>query len=411
MTFYSSSIKTQVLNPRFHSNNRSEFRLESTDSVYLSNLRLLNVGVTVDGATATDRKSYNFLLGPSAVIRNLYLYDNQTLLDGIENFADYVAFLNYNNSNNDNCDVKKCLNHHRQGFVYAREPNADEALNPNPPLVTEFAPVNAIPSTTFEATPKGYLNLKDYLPLLSKLELLNTSVFKNLRIVIEYDVEGVVVDSGVVTGVTIPQMVVDQILDPKVIAQAGLKAVVFNGIERETVVLPESIQSAKFRLSGFNGKTVVSLLVQKAPTTVPSKRYGKHCSVSLVNEIDQLVVNGANLFPGVGLATSAHRLSVLHDSFGVCNTIPGASSLSMYNANQFVEYAKDGDDVYDRISLQDYLGTLLGKKVSSLDLAIQRTVVPAIDALYGQAITMNVFGEVTKAIVPTKGGSYVIQYV
>lgn len=408
MSFYSSNISTSVLNPRFHSNNRSEFRFESTDSVYLSNLRLLNVGVTVNQASVDARTSYNFAVGAPVVIRNLYLYDNNTVLDSIENFADYLSFLNYNNSNNENCDVNKSLIRHRQGFVYARAPNGDEQ-NPEPILVTEFAPVNTLPNTTFTTTPKAFINLKEYMPLLGSLELLDTSVFKNLRLVIEYDLDRILVGTGSVTGVTAPQLVLDQVVNQEVLSGQTFKGVAYNGIERETVVLPQSVASGKFRLSGFNGKTVVSMLVQKQPTSRPSERYGSHCSVSLINEVDQITVNGGDLFPNGGIRSSTQRLSVLHDSFGVSNTIPCAVGLSMYRSSQFVENASSGGD-YDRLGLQDYLGTIINKKITSLDLSISRTIQQDAEAVYGQAIRLNVFCQVAKSILPTKAGGYIVQY-
>jgi len=408
MSFYSSNIATSVLNPRFHSNNRSEFRLESADSVYLSNLRLLNVGAIVNQTSASANSSYNFAVGAPVVIRNLYLYDNNTVLDSIENFADYLSFLNYNNSNSDNCDVNKSFIRHRQGFVYARAPNGDE-VDPNPILVTEFAPVNTIPNTTFETTPKAFINLKDYMPLLGKLELLDTSVFKNLRLVIEYDLDLVLVGSGAVVSITVPQLVLDQVVNQQVLNGEKFNGVAFNGIERESVLLGQGVANGKFRLSGFNGKTVTSMLVQKAPTTRPSERYGRHCSVALIDEVNQITVNGGDMFPNGGISSSTQRLSVLHDSFGVSNTIPCAVGLSMYRANQFVEGASSGGD-YDRIGLQDYLGTVINKKITSLDLSIARKIDPAAEVVYGQAIRLNVFCQVAKSIMPTKAGGYIVQY-
>jgi hypothetical protein len=410
MSFYSSNISTSVLNPRFHSNNRSEFRFESTDSVYLSNLRLINVGATVSQGGVDGRATYNFAVGASVVIRNLYLYDNNTVLDSIENFSDYLAFLNYNNSNSENCDVNKSLLRHRQGFVYARVPNQDQQ-NPKPILVTEFAPVNTLPNTTFATTPKAFINLKDYMPLLGKLELLDTSVFKNLRLVIEYDLDGITVGANVVTGITVPQLVVDQVVNQQVLSGQKFSGVSFNGIERESVVLAQSSATGKFRLSGFNGKTVVSMLVQKAPTSLPSERYATHCSVGLIDEVDQITVSGSDLFPNGGIRSSTQRLSVLHDSFGVSNTIPCATGLSMYRAGSFVSDAVEGSGpTYDRISLQDYLGTIINKKVTSLDLSISRKIDVQADALYGQAIRLNVFCQIAKSILPTKAGGYIVQY-
>ena len=43
MSIYSGDVNTRILEPVSHSNRRSEFRLID-DEVYLSNIRLINVG-------------------------------------------------------------------------------------------------------------------------------------------------------------------------------------------------------------------------------------------------------------------------------------------------------------------------------------------------------------------------------
>jgi len=83
MTFYTSGLKTVLIDPIFdRANFGSEFRLHP-DTVYLPQFRLLNVGVT----TATDNIEYNSLTGSYGLIRSIELLDGNQLIDKVEQFA------------------------------------------------------------------------------------------------------------------------------------------------------------------------------------------------------------------------------------------------------------------------------------------------------------------------------------
>ena len=76
MTFYNASLKTHLVDPIYDTSKfQTEFRLQG-DTVYLSNMRLLDVGCTVDSAVA-----YNALAGAYSVIKSIHLYDGNQLLD------------------------------------------------------------------------------------------------------------------------------------------------------------------------------------------------------------------------------------------------------------------------------------------------------------------------------------------
>jgi len=77
MSLYNANITTRLIDPVFNQANfRTEFRLHP-DTVYLTNWRLINVGV--DG----EDSEYHGVLGVESCIKNIYLYDGNQLLDQI----------------------------------------------------------------------------------------------------------------------------------------------------------------------------------------------------------------------------------------------------------------------------------------------------------------------------------------
>jgi len=96
------------------------------------------------------------------------------------------------------------------------------------------------------------------------------------------------------------------------------------------------------------------------------------------------------------------RLALLHDSFGVLNTHTCASDLKMYGAEAIVE----NDD--DRCGRLDWFGCIVNKRVSALDLEYSRSIVGGAQARYNQALTLNVFYGVVKALVKTAKGFEVV---
>ena len=110
MSIYNEGVKTNIIDPVYFSNQRAEFRLES-DSVYLSNWRLLNIGVT----GAVGSKTYSGITGAIACIKNIALYDNNVLLDQILDVPKWCGFKSFNNSNADSQDLESNLRKSRMG--------------------------------------------------------------------------------------------------------------------------------------------------------------------------------------------------------------------------------------------------------------------------------------------------------
>ena len=106
-----------------------------------------------------------------------------------------------------------------------------------------------MPTDNENTSPTGYLDLRDVFPLLKSLEFLSTSVFKKLRIVIEYDVNNALTyttSSENPTATTVPILVVDKVVDDAFVSKwvSGFKGVSWNCVESENVILPGNLDSS-----------------------------------------------------------------------------------------------------------------------------------------------------------------------
>jgi hypothetical protein len=420
MAFYTNDVQTEIFDAVFDSSKyRSQFNL-TNDKFYMSNLRLLNVGLTA----VENTKRYNLVNGVGAVIKNITLYSDNTIIDKVVNFSDYSAFQQYNKTNQANSDVSKLLMRNGLGFVFERAPRTTDTppppLAPNSVLIKEAFP-NAphVPSLSREETVKGFLNLRECFPILrgdGGLKFLHTGLMKNMKLVIEYMTAGVLVDgaTGVVDGTTQPILVADSVADPAAASKflSEFKSQQWVSSELESVVLPLNVdkdgatifgtQFRKFRLTGAEGKIVNSLLIQKKGSTAVSTLYDSHGSETMIDEAVQLYVNGAAHLPEQGVVAPMQRLALLHDSFGVCNAHTCSSDLKMYLPSNFV------DNAPNRCGRLDWFGCIVNKRVSSLDLDFSRSIVSGAEARYSQAITLNVFYGVVKALVKTANGFEVV---
>jgi hypothetical protein len=420
MSYYTSAIETQIVDPQFNqSKYRSEWRI-TEDGLYTNALRVLNLGVLATSGSASAKRSYNLITGAGGVVKNIYLYDDKTVLDQVLNYRDYGAFKNLQVSNSDSMDVKKNLKKTGLGFVYNTEAPFTPTGSVITTLIREYNPDvgGHIPTDSENSTPVGFLDLRDVFPLLKSLEFLSTSVFPKLRVVIEYDVNNVLEYSSSntdkPTATTVPILVVDKVVDDAFVSKwvAGFKGVSWNCIENEIVNLAAlasapsgGIQQQKYRLNGFNNKTLINLLMQKKATNTGanlSASYLNNSSVSMINETMQIYVNGSALLPDSGVLSANHRLGLLVDTFGNMTMHPGANIPCFPQANTSIK------DFANRVGELDYFGCTVGKKINQLEINFSRVFNN--NAIYKQALELQFFGTVTKSLIVGKGG-YQIIYV
>jgi hypothetical protein len=413
MSFYTSSISTQIIDAQFdQSKFRSEFRIVK-DGLYSTAMRILNIGLLANEASAESGGRYNLLTGSHGIVRNIFLYDGRQVLDSVINYADKSAFNSYNHTNNENRDLYKALSKHGMGFVFDRQPNGSGT--PGPPQSTlikeDFPNQSHTPKESAQESALGFINLREVFPLLKQLPLVSTKMFPNLRVVVEYAVaESLVLnDAGAITGTALPILVVDQVMNDALEAStvSSFKNVVWTATEVESVTIAPvpagtGVQSTKVRLNGFSNKTLMNMLVQKKGTTSVSSLYKSHGSITGYGEAIQVAVNGSNLFPLEGIISPNQRLALLHDTFGACDAHPGSANLAIYNSGDFIDFASA------RVGQTDYFGCVVGKPITSLELQYSREYDNSIDSRYKQGLTLNIFGSVLKSIVKTPKGYSVL---
>ena len=342
MSFYTAGLKTHLVDAvHDNSNFRTEFRLHP-DTVYLANFRIANLGCHVD-----TKGKYNALTGTQGVIKSIHLYDGNQLLDQILQFPLWSAFTSYNTSNQRNMDMQKVLNRTDLGFTFADrdDPIADgSALDPAARISPRFAPEQA--NTTSDTTAKGWLSLKGMLPLLDASLYMPTGVFKNLRLVLQYETDAAKIVQGASTSTTEePLLIVDEILDPskQKSINSGYKGLTFMSIEHDRLYLEalpadsDAVKSVTSTVSGFDNKTINRILIINTPVTasgnnssqVLNNNYSDRGSVAQLNQKIQLRVNGENRFARDGITRPNERLAKLTDVWGTCNSIPGSNQTNL----------------------------------------------------------------------------------
>lgn len=426
MTFYTQSITTEIIDPVFHQGNyRDEFRIVK-DGLYLTNMRIHNLGLYGNIDANDNEVSYNFLAGSHGAISNIYLYDGKQILDQVINYNIKGAFNEYNKTNTTNQDIAKFGSRTGLGFVCNREPQLQTSIvtNQKKALVTEFyANSPREMGLDQESSPMGFLNLQAVFPLLKALQFIHTGIFKNLRVVIEYkkNVNALSGPNGdTFSSTSLPILVVDAVNDAELAKKvlSDFKPIVWSAQEVEQVYLPPDTASGKFRLNAFAGKTLNSILIQKSSTTSVSKLYKSLCSEAVADESIQIVVNGSNLFPQA-IDRPMMRLDLLTQTLGNCNSHTSSSGLSTYLPYEVVagvsrivglvttQYATSDD----RTGRLDYFACVVNKQISSFDLVYSRNVGAGVAPRYTQGLYINVFGNVVKTILPSKNGGYAVQYV
>ena len=154
--FYNSAIKSQIIDPVFDRKNfQSEFRLNERDTVYLSNMRLANLGVISDDQE--DTLTYNKLTGAYGVIKKLTLYDDNTVLSTVNDFNRHIAFMNKMDSNDKQMSLNFKLNQSNLGFVLD---GSDSELNSKLHLELIHQQTDTI-SDDEATTGKAWLSLYD----------------------------------------------------------------------------------------------------------------------------------------------------------------------------------------------------------------------------------------------------------
>ena len=430
-----SNVQSRILDPVFDRKGlRVEFRLPA-DSAFLSDLRLINIGVSSDNAD----DSPNPLLGVMASIKKISILDGSTLLDQINVAPIYNAFRNANQVNDSNLSMNRFLKYVRNGYVFQGDYtiNAGNQMDIGPPLIKEQNPQTY--ATSSLNAKRAWISLKDLLPFLRSSLVLPTTIFSQLKVVVEYNSSAELKFLTTKSDATKESsedalLLCEEIMDGdmKDRLMSAYKGVAYRPIEHELVVAdkvdPNSSlanvagqatreQRNRYLLTGANGKKLIKIAVVQTPTdsstwlnTNDVVANGDVGSVAQYKTGVQFIVNGVAKLPFSGMTASTtgsyanRRLAYLNDSWGIFNIInnQNAINLSTHRTQNYLETP-------ELIGQQDYIGLLIDDNISELQLEYNRTGVVG-NANLLQQLNLNIFYEVEKAVVVNSNGTYNVVY-
>ena len=426
---YSTSVKVQYLQPRTHLNNTlTEFRLDQ-DSAYFPNLRLSNIGLT-----ATASKKHNELTGCYGCIKNIRLMDGSVEISATRHANRWLSFMAQRDHNQNNLCVHSSLSKARVGYM----------LNDNDKCNFVFTNTNDVIAVAGDAEDKdnklGLLDLRKVFPILQNLTILDTSLMRNLKVVIEWTIDPTVVATlKDIAGVKIkePELLCDQVMAEGAInsLRKSQKSVVWDEIEHDQYNMPEisnpggavkQVQSVSAVVNGFDNKYVSRMVLMKVPAIKTdmysgdvSQGLGNFASVNLFREKVQLRVNGANIFAGDGIRSDSQKAMLMSQSWGDLNALPfsnrqnvgsedrdavvqNSSGVPILNANKMDE----------RVGHSDYIGFSLEDKIRQLNFQHERTCLNNTLAIRQNelAYDIHIFAECRKVLSLGNGG-YKISYM
>ena len=420
MSIYSSEITTRLIDPVFDKSNfRSEYRLQN-DTVYLASLRLLDVGFS---SSATN--GYNRLLGSLGCIESIQLFSGNELLDQILQATLLNALRSANTNNNDNMSLNRYLKHSRLGYL-AQGDQTYDSISGGQELDDIKVKVQQDQDAGASSSAKAWISLKDMLPFLAASNHLPTDTLKNLRLVVNWkqNLQDMIVQDRTATlaSLTGSILVADE-MNPSPERDAVMKSyagVRYRPIEHDSVHVPaitttasdklEVQQQNKFSLNGFLNKKLHKVAIVKTPTDSATwtsgnanEGFANQGSKALWKERLQIRVNGSNKLVGNGVNRPNQRLAMLTDAYGTFNVVQGQQLTYLAEGtNQIEDSETQGQLAYDGLIIDE-------PSVREFVVEMDRTGVYQNDGL-NQALTLNLFGETEKAVVPISGGGVNIVY-
>jgi len=442
MAEYSNSIKIHEIEPvYFSANNRVEFRLPQ-GKLYTNSMIVANVGATKSAGAS----NYNHLVGCYGQLRSVSLLDGNTELQVLTRANEWAAFKNSIHSNAYNEDVGNMMALNRKSAIFnirdttGLQTGAGTALAAGTKTVEGGSRVNLGATGVSERlSGKGQLDLAEVLNLLQSIAYVDTSVFKDLKVVIEYnqninDIFDATQNQGVMTTIR-PYLIAEEIVDESIVsANMGKlpRAIQYKVIENDIVSVaaittgagtPNPVVPNTFHIHAFNNKSVDRMLIKTRTTLAATRQegngdvgYGEYNSQAMLLQKNQVRVNGRNIFARDGITKDNERLALFADTWGSASCQPFSHSLAPLAADastrdNFISVGNEG------IGALSYFGCdLAGVKVKDLQLDYERagfrSSVGGQIALskYNSALDLIIFAEVKKAIIPSNNG-YNVVYV
>ena len=457
----SSSVHSKEIEAVYYQqNSRVEFRL-LPDKLYSTDLIVANLGIAKAANTGTNYGKWAGIVGQ---VTNATLYDGNTELSNLSDLAFWSGFKMFNKENQYSESVAHYYSaaNHINYFDRSDLNSTDNGtINFGAKLVDDS--IRSLQPEILEAnTFKGQIKLRMVFDLLSKMSYIDTSIFKNFRIVLELSndvnriMRGRQDDSDLST--TRPFLVAHEVIDPSILegVMGKMGNVVYDEIEDDLVQIPAvsgllntadgkyQTQVNNYHISAFNSKTLGRILLWKQPANKANQRdvaadgsaagFGIYNSDSFLGEVEQVRINGRNVLPRSGVVGSNRRLGHMVDSWGNCSMSPFNVGLANISPIAVARTRISGNGNQD-FGCLDFVGLDMGgEKCADLQIDLSRRgfflasvaigggggatddtyttdAARTVASKYNAAHNMGIYCEVKKAIVMSKDGSYSVVYV
>ena len=427
----SNTVRTHLLDPVKHNNNRTEYRLE--DGFYASSMKLVDLGVFDSAITSTQAAFYPTITGVMSCVRNIYLYSDTTLIDSLQNCEQYAAVEALKTSNQGSTDLNNQLLLNGMGFrgQAQNESGADKSavggmqlqgmsygentVDGNPSINNQVNIAND------QDNQSGSVLLSRYLKFLETVSLL--PMIPNLRIVFEWNTQKTSYFDDPTSGtggnlnlaVIRPTLIVDEVLnvDPAEAAQFDLPylSTIVERFNVDAVATPDNDSVPKrssFKSQAFVQKYLKDLMFFNLPSgdLDAANRWltrGTR-SVAQKGEVLQVVANNVNHLPDQGITSPAQKYHYFNDTFTQLNLPLAAGTYGITDASGNV-LGKSADPLTGQFSVT---ACKVGATINDLRIEYQRLY--GVDASSRDAFTLLVFGTVAKTLSKGADGRVRVSY-
>ncbi len=436
MALYSSSLQTALIDDTSFNQSKCEFRLQP-DTMYYSNLRLINLGLSGTAQT------YHPLSGVYGAIKHIRLMDGRQVIDEMRFANRYLSFTNLLNENAYNRDYLNKLSKNQIGYDIDTDLQIVSGGNRSANMKTDSEVIDANGSKNT----LGSLDLRKCLPILNKMNVLDTELMPNLKIEIEWesDRRNLIVNNANADAVKVePLLVADELSDPA-LQDANRKAlsnVVWNAIEHDQTQIPDNktaagalgdgatvVQKIDRKINGFDGKLVSRVLISKAFSDKAKNVTGTSINgvgdmgskVMLLEEVNMSINGKPKLPQNLGGKNPASKLRMLTETFGNLNIAPfdnlqsvgldkkdgAAANLTGCRPN------KTANIHNDIVGNLDFIGFTVADRINDLQLNYSRTNVKDTEdpEIYNEGLDVHIYCEVSRALIVDKPkNKYMVRY-
>lgn len=426
--FYSTDLKQQTIDPASDiTNQKCSFRF-ADDTAYYPNIRLANLG-----SFGSVSHEYNSVAGVYGAIRHIRLVSNGVELDAMRFANRYLAWKNLLNTNRDNESVMRKLAKNQLGFQIQPTGHA---------VSSGLSGAENTTGTSRDESKLGHLDLRICLPLLENIPVIDTSVFKNLVLEIEWETDArrLITRDNVAQTVQTPLLLAEEIVSQQLRTSLtkGFTGSIWNKVEHDVINVSEittGISGAGdtnqvntvHQMNAFDDKFLTRIVMMK--TFSDKSKYVSSNTISGFGDFGSLVphkekiqlkLNGANVFPQA-LEHPATKAMMTYDAWGKVNIPPYAMTESVgadvdgsaqLNLSGAVPPADANNKARGLTGSGGFFGCSLNTKVGQLSLDYSRTGMNNATAAAPDhdSLDIHVYGECRKALQVNSNGSFIISY-